>query len=111
MNDLDVFSARDLRIHSNELFKDAEMGRVSIITKHGKPAVLAVPFDERLVSLGIDKHLALQLFESKLLTMSKAAKLAKISLEEFLDLLAEWGVDAVDYPEEELAAEMEIHIP
>jgi len=59
---LDVFTARDLRNRSGELIKYAEVGQVSLITKHGKPAFLAVPFDKWLVSHGVHRAMALHLF-------------------------------------------------
>ncbi len=46
MDPVDVFSARDLRQRSGELLKDAENGQLALITKHGRPAILAVPFDD-----------------------------------------------------------------
>jgi antitoxin (DNA-binding transcriptional repressor) of toxin-antitoxin stability system len=38
-----------LRNLSGKLLKNAEAGQISLITKHGKPAILAVPFDRRLL--------------------------------------------------------------
>ena len=75
-----------MRLRSSELVRDAEAGRVSIITKRGRPSALTVPFGRRLLELGVDKDLALTLFEHKLLTMEKAAKLAdfEIRLQEIL---------------------------
>ena len=63
MRDIAVFSVRDLRLSSSELVREAEgAGQVSIITKQGKPAVLALPFGSRLLDMGLDKDLALALF-------------------------------------------------
>ncbi len=107
VNDLDVFSVRDLRLRSGELLRDAENGRLSIITKHGRPAILALPFDERLLKHGVARALALHLFESGRVTLARAAKLAEMSAEEFVGLLGTAGVDAVTYPPEDLAAEVE----
>lgn len=45
IKELDVFSVRDLRIRSGDLLRDAEEGRLAVITKHGRPAILALPFD------------------------------------------------------------------
>jgi len=42
MKQFDVFSVRDFRNKSGELLRDAEAGRISLITKHEKPAILAV---------------------------------------------------------------------
>ena len=107
VNDLDVFSVRDLRLRSGELLRDAENGRLSIITKHGRPAILALPFDERLLKHGVARALALHLFESGRVTLARAAKLAEMSAEEFVGLLGTAGVDAVTYPPEYLATEVE----
>ncbi|MHC4887315.1 MAG: UPF0175 family protein [Planctomycetota bacterium] len=107
---LDVFSARDLRIHSGRLLQVAEDGRLSIITKHGKPSILAIPFDGPLLELGVNRDLALSLFENRQVSLAKAAKLAELSIEDFLALLSEAGIDAVDYPNDELTAEMDIPI-
>ena len=108
MEHLDVFSVRDLRNKSGELLRDAEAGQISLITKHGKPAILAVPFDERLISQGVHRAMALHLFESHQLTLAQSAKLAGLSLEAFIELLGEIGIPAVDYTPEELAEEMAI---
>ena len=54
MDPVDVFSVRDLRQRSGDLLKNAENGQVAVITKHGRPAILAVPFDARLLDLGVD---------------------------------------------------------
>ncbi|HVT15300.1 MAG TPA: type II toxin-antitoxin system prevent-host-death family antitoxin [Thermoanaerobaculia bacterium] len=104
---LDVFTVRDLRQRSGDLLRDAEEGRLALITKHGRPAILAVPFDERLLSLGVHHALALHLFEAGQVTLSQGAKLAGLSLEGFIELLGQAGITAVDYPPEDLVKEVE----
>ena len=107
MKTLDVYSARDLRNRSGGLLKDAKEGRLSVITKHGHPAALAVPFDAQLLELGLHRHLAVCLYAQHLLTLAEAAKLADLPIEQFLNVLAASGVDAVAYPAEEVTAELE----
>ena len=107
MDPLDVFSVRDLRQRSGKLLRDAENGRLALITKHGRPAILAVPFDERLLELGLHRTLALGLFEKRQLTLVQAARLAGLSAEDFVVLLGEAGIPAADYPIEELAEELD----
>ena len=107
---LEVFSVRDLRLRSSELVREAEAGQVSVITKRGRPAVVAVPFGTRLVDLGLDKDLALALFDQGLITLAKAAKLAGVTQDVFMDLMAEAGSVAVDYPPEELTDELSVRI-
>ena len=101
-----VLSARDLRQRSGKLFKGVEEGRLVLITKHGRPSILAVPFDERLLKLGVHRALALHLFERNHTTLTQAANVAGVSLEEFMSLLGSAGVPAVDYSSEELDEEV-----
>ena len=108
MEKFDVFSARDLRNRSGELLKDAEAGQVSLITKHGKPAILAIPFDNWLLNHGVHRAMALHLFTSHQLTLAQSAKMADLSLEEFIEFLGSVGVPAVDYPPEELDDELTV---
>lgn len=106
MNSIDAYSVRDLRNHSSRLMKDAEDGRLSIITKRGKPAILAVPFAEQSLRVGVEKDLALQLFESGSITLAKAARIADMPVADFMELLARFDIPAVDYPASELADEV-----
>ena len=100
------FSVRDLRQRSGELLRNAAEGHLAIITKHGRPTILAVPFDERLLDVGAHRSLALQLFEARQLTLAQAAKVADLSAEDFMDLLGKAGVAATDYPPSELDDEL-----
>lgn len=106
MNSISVFSARDVRQRSGELLRGAEQGHVAVITKHGRPAILAVPFDERLLEVGFHRAMALRLFEQRQVTLVQAARLAAATSEEFIALLGEAGISAVDYPPEELDDEV-----
>jgi len=108
MEDFDVFSVRDLRNRSGDLLRDAEAGKVSLITKRGTPAILALPFDEHLLRNGVHRALGLHLFESGRMSLAQAAKVAGLSVEEFVALLGEAGIPAVDYAPDELKEEMDI---
>ena len=107
MEPIDIFTVRDLRQRTGDLIRDAESGRLALITKHGRPTFVAVPFDERLLKHGVNKTLALHLFQSGQVTLSQAAKIAALSIESFLDLLGGFNIPAVDYPAEDLEAELE----
>ena len=100
------FSVRDLRQRSSELLRNAEDGRIAVVTKHGRPTILAVPFDDRLLDVGVHRALALHLFEQTHLTLAQAAKVADLGVEEFVDLLDQSGVAAVDYPPSDLDEEL-----
>lgn len=100
------FSVRDLRQRSGELLRNAENGQLAMITKHGRPTILAVPFDDRLLEAGVHRALALHLFEQGQLTLAQAAKVASVNVEDFMQVLGEAGVTAVDYPPSELEDEL-----
>lgn len=105
---IEVFSVRDLRNRSTEFVRDAEAGRLSVITKRGKPTALTIPFDRRLIELGLSKDLALFLFENKFITLAKAAKIACVTLDSFMEMLSNVSTAAVDYPVSELDDEMKV---
>ncbi|NEX22811.1 UPF0175 family protein [Thiorhodococcus mannitoliphagus] len=87
--------------------KDAELGRLALITKHGRPAILALPFDRRLLDQGVHRSLAVSLFEGGHLTPAQAAKIAGVSLDDFIDLLGSLGLPVVDYPAEDITEELD----
>ena len=89
-----AFSVRDLRQRSAELLRNAEDGRMAIVTKDGRPTILAIPFDDRLLDVGV-RHL----------TLAQAAKVADLGVGDFMDLLGQTGVAAVDYQPSELDEE------
>ena len=60
-----------------------------------------------MLEVGLPTHLAVRLFEQRLVTLAQAAKLGGRSVEEFLDVLRASGVAAVDYPPEELEAKLD----
>lgn len=107
MQRLNIFTVNELSQRTAELLEDAQHGRLVLITNQDRPTFLAVPFDERLLEHGLHRAMALHLFESKLLTLAQASQLATLSLEEFIELLGEVGIPAVDYSPEELNEEVE----
>ena len=103
---MDTFTVRDLREHTGALIHDAEAGKLSLITKHGRPVFLAVPFSQDLLNLGLRTALAVKLFEDETVTMEKAAKIANLNLESFIDTLGKLGIPVVDYSVNELEQEI-----
>ena len=103
---MDTFTVRDLREHTGALIHDAEAGKLSLITKHGRPVFLAVPFSEELLELGLGKALAVKLYKEEALTLGKAAKLANQSIEAFVERLGKLGVPVVHYPADDIDKEL-----
>jgi prevent-host-death family protein len=103
---MESFTIRDLRERTGELVRNAEQGKLAVVAKHGHPLFVAVPLDEELLRAGVHVALAIKLFQDGTLSLGKAAKLAGLSYEAMVEQLASMGVPAVDYPPEELDAEV-----
>jgi predicted HTH domain antitoxin len=101
-----TFSIRELRDRSGELSHEAESGNVSLITKHGQPLMVSVPFDRAVVERGVNVALAVNLFTSKALSLGMAARVARMTRLDFAELLGELGVPVVDYDASELVDEL-----
>ena len=102
---MDIFTVRELRSRTGELLRDAENGKLALVTKHGRPAFLAVPFSDQLLRHGVNRAMALSLFKDGLVSMGQAAKIAGLSLESFIELLGETEIPAVAYPPADLEEE------
>ena len=103
---MESFTVRDLRERTGELVRNAEQGKLAVVAKHGHPLFVAVPLDEEMLRSGIHVALAIKLFQDDTLSLGKAAKLAGLSYEAMVEQLTAMGVPAVDYPPEELDAEL-----
>lgn len=95
-----------VRQRSGDLVREAEEGRLSLITKHGRPAILALPFDEWLLAHGVNRALALHLVEAGQVSLPQGARISGLALEDFIALLGQAGVVAVDHDPEDLAQEL-----
>ena len=104
---MQTFTIRDLRDRTGELVRDAEAGKLSIVTKHGQPVFVAVPFDENLIKNGVNIALATRLFDEEKITLGQGAKLAGLSQSAFIDLLGVLQIPVTRYAPGELEAELE----
>jgi len=57
-SNMEAFAIRDLREHTGALVRNAEEGRLSVVSKHGKPLFVAVPFTDALLSAGVSVSVA-----------------------------------------------------
>jgi prevent-host-death family protein len=103
---MDTFTVRDLRERTGELIRDAEAGQLAVVTKHGRPVFVAVPFDESLLRESLPLVLAMRLYEAGVVSLGKAARLAGAPLETLIEKLGEAGIAIVRYDPEELAQEL-----
>lgn len=103
---MDTFTVRDLRERTGALIHDAEKGKLSLITKRGKPVILAVPFNQQLIEEGLGVALAVGLFQEGILSLERCANLAHQPLEIFMATLGKLGIPVIDYPPEDLDKEI-----
>jgi len=103
---MDAFTIRDLREQTCELIRNAEEGKLSIVTKHGQPIFVAVPFDETLLKEGVAVALAVKLFDDEVISFGKAAKLAGMPQGEFINHLGALKIPVVRYGEDELLQDL-----
>ncbi|OGT58075.1 MAG: prevent-host-death family protein [Gammaproteobacteria bacterium RIFCSPHIGHO2_12_FULL_42_10] len=103
---MDTFTVRDLREHTGSLIHDAEKGKLSLITKHGRPVFLAVPFTQDLLDLGLRLAIAIKLYKEETLTLEKSAKLSGVGTEVFIEKLSQLGIPTVHYSADDIAKEI-----
>ena len=103
---MQTFSIRDLRERTGELSREAEAGRLALVTRHGQPPFVSVPFTTEHLKEGVHVALTVSLFKSGEITTGKAARLARMSLAEFLAYLSQQGIDVVDYDPADLSQEL-----
>jgi len=100
------FTIRDLRERPGELSREAEQGHLALVTRHGHPLFICVPFSEELVQYGVYAALAESLYKECAISLGRAAKLAHMSIPEFTAHLSRLGIPVVDYDGSELEEEL-----
>lgn len=103
---MQTFTVRDLRNRTGELISEAEQGHLSIITKHGTPVFVAVPFNDTLLQTGVRVSLGINMFAEGHVGLAQAAKIAGVSPSEMMSILAEHKIPMADYSREELQDEL-----
>lgn len=103
---MESFTIRDLRERTGDLVRGAEAGALSVVTRHGKPVFVAVPFDDTLVAEGVRVALAIKMFDDDTVSLGQAAKIAGVSTSEMIDLLGARGIAVARYSAKDVDAEL-----
>lgn len=64
--------------------------------------MVGIPFTRELLEQGVGVNLAIHLFQNRLATLAKAARIADKPLAEFIQMLGTIGINVVDYDPDEL---------
>lgn len=101
-----TFKTTELPAHVDELLRDAAAGKLSLVTKDGEPAFVAVPFTEDMLREGVAVSLAVKLFDEDVISLREGARMAHLSLSEFMSACSARGVPVVRYSPTELEMEL-----
>ena len=101
-----TIGVRAIRENPGVLSQSAAKGEYVLVTNRNDPVSLSVPFDDDLLDSGVHINVAIRLYEDGLLTLPKAAKLAKLPIEVFMNKLSSMGVVVVDQSAEELQSDL-----
>ena len=104
---MEAFAVRDLREHTGELVRNAETGAYSVVSKHGKPLFVAMPFTDDLLKSGVNVALADKLVLQGELSVAAGAKLAKLPYARYLQHLSLLGYSLLDEAGD-MGAELEL---
>lgn len=101
-----AIGVRALRENPGVLSQYAGKGEFVLVTNRNKPISLSVPFSDELIESGVHINIAVILYEDGVLTLTKAAKLARLPVEGFMKKLVSLGVVSVDQSVEELDSDL-----
>ena len=93
---MESFAVRDLREHTGELVRNAENGQYSVVSKHGKPLFVALPFNDAMLQAGVNVALADKLVIAGELSVAAGAKLACLPYARYLQHLGAIGHSMID---------------
>jgi len=103
---MQTYTLSDLREQCPQVLKNAEAGKLAVITHQGQPVFVAVPFDDTIIKTGLNVDLAIKLFDEEIISLGRAAELAGMNRIDFMNLLGEMGIAVVRYSPEELEEEL-----
>ena len=103
---MDAMSVEELKKHPDRLIEGAENGKLSVVTRDGHPIFMAVPYDGSLATENVFVAVAVRLYENEAVSLGRAAKMAGLSISEFIDRLGALKIPVVRYSAEELEREL-----
>ena len=104
---METFGIRDLRERSGDLTRTAESGQMALITCRDKPLLLGIPFTKELLEQGVALNLAIHLFRNGVVTLAKGARIARVPLADFIQMLGTQGIPVVDHDPEDLDSDLD----
>jgi predicted HTH domain antitoxin len=103
---MDAITIEQLIRSPARLIEEAESGAVAVVTKDGRPLFLAVPVDDCLARGDVLVAVGARLYEREIVSLGRGARIAGLSLGEFIDRLAALDIPVARYSAEELEREI-----
>lgn len=98
---------RDLKNNPSQALRQAEL-EVVVVMNRDRPSALLLNFDEKwLRGAGVSTALATALFRDGSLSLARAARVAELSLVDFMQHLSRIGIPIVQGTAEEVEKEIE----
>jgi antitoxin (DNA-binding transcriptional repressor) of toxin-antitoxin stability system len=71
---METFSFQALPERTSDLLRELAAGRLSLVTRHGQPLFVSVPFSGELLDKGVRLALAIAFFKQGYCSVGKAAE-------------------------------------
>ena len=101
-----TLTAEDLAREPQTLLAEAQRGQVTVITADGRAVIVAVPLQGEVPMKSALMDLAAQLYDSDLITLERAARIAGLSYSETIDELGRRGIATIRTTPDELEREL-----
>ncbi len=98
----------NLRENPSILNQCANLGEYVLLTNRNQPMSLSIPFSQSLLDNGVHISMAVSLCEQGVITLVKAAKIAKMPVQDFLLCLNDYSVVVVEQSQQELNDDLEV---
>lgn len=106
---MQVIGIKELQTNPAKLTQTFQKRDYLLITKHGQPVGLALPFDDSLMEQGLATWFAIKGFQNGDLSLGQLSKVLKKNQHDTIKLLGHLGVPIADYDfAEDLAAIAEL---
>jgi predicted HTH domain antitoxin len=103
---MDTLTVEEVSEQPTRIVHEVEKGELALVTRDGHPFYVAVPIDQKLIELGLPLVLAIRLYEKEIVSLGKAARIADVSVSEFIDRLGARGIPVARYSPVELKEEL-----
>ncbi len=101
-----TLTADELNQRPQQLMDEAEHGEPSMVTRDGKPVLLAVPLGKGLESRSVRVEVAARLFDQEQISLGLAARIAGLSYSEMIDELGQREISVIRLEPGELEREL-----